>query len=283
MSSCTPTGQAAVDSEMKRENPEHPEAGLSGLASEQAYNTIVDLILCRDLRPGERTSVNLLATRLRLGRTPIKEAITRLQAEGVLSVAGRSGTTVKTIGAAEAAQLFALRRTLEEFAADFAVRNVTKRQLARLRELLKVMAATSVGKAAEDASAAARFVRANVAFHATLLGAAGNPFLDRLYGQLQLQAQIMSYLLHRGFDPAAAKKRQREHEGIVAALVAGNAGLLKQNLRNHAAGTEAVILRALEGSPSLERARPGSRTNPAGAACSAMRSGHKRPDARRTS
>ncbi len=253
---------------MKRANPGKPDAGLSGLASEQAYNTIVDLILCRDLRPGERTSVNLLAGRLHLGRTPIKEAITRLQAEGVLSVAGRSGTTVKSVGAAEAAQLFALRRTLEEFAAGFAVQNVTGQQLARLRELLREMAATSVGKGAADARAAARFVKANVAFHATLLGAAGNPFLDRLYGQLQLQAQIMTYLMHRGFDPAAAKKRQREHAGILAALVAGKAALLKQRLRSHAEGTEAVILRALEGSLAPERARrrprpPGARTNPA--------------------
>jgi len=267
---------------MKRAKPDRQDAGLPGLASELAYNTIVDLILCRDLRAGERTSVNLLASRLRLGRTPIKEAITRLQAEGVLSVAGRSGTTVNTIGAAEAAQLFALRRTLEEFAADFAVKNVTQRQISRLRKLLKEMAVTSIGKAAEDTRAAARFVRANVAFHATLLGAAGNPFLDRLYGQLQLQAQIMTYLLHRGFDPAAAKKRQREHEGIVAALVLGNAGLLKQRLRSHAAGTEAVILRSLEGSASAERARRG-RTNPARTARSAIRSAHKRPDARRTS
>jgi DNA-binding GntR family transcriptional regulator len=233
---------------MKRTNPRPPDVELSSSASEQAYNAIVDLILCRNLRPGERTSVNLLADRLRLGRTPIKEAITRLQAEGVLDVAGRSGTTVKSIGAAEAAQLFALRRTLEEFAADFAVQNFTKSHLARLRELLREMAATSVGAAAaEDVRAAARFVKANVAFHAMLLSAAGNPFLDRLYAQLQLQAQIMAYLIHRGFDPAAAKKRQREHEGIVAALEARNATLLKERLRNHAEGTETVILRALSG------------------------------------
>ncbi|WP_448044276.1 GntR family transcriptional regulator [Bradyrhizobium liaoningense] len=245
---------------MKRSKKKQPDAYPSGSASEQAYNAIVDLILCRDLRPGERTSVNLLADRLHLGRTPIKEAITRLQAEGVLSVAGRSGTTVNSIGATETVQLFALRRALEEFAADHAAQNVTRDDLAGLRQLLKEMASSSIERApSEDvARTAARFVKANVSFHALLLSLARNPFLDRLYAQLQLQAQIVTYLIHRGFDPAAAKKRQQEHEGIVAALEARNAHLLKERLRHHAEGTEAVILRALAThSSALQRPRSG--------------------------
>jgi len=66
-------------------------------ATGQAYEGVLDLVLHYELRPGERTSVNLLAERLKLGRTPVKEAITRLQTEGLLSVAGRSGTTVNVI------------------------------------------------------------------------------------------------------------------------------------------------------------------------------------------
>ena len=75
---------------MKTQEGERAEKELS--AADQAYNGIIDLVLHHELRPGERTSVNLLAARLNLGRTPVKEAITRLQTEGVLSVAGRSGT-----------------------------------------------------------------------------------------------------------------------------------------------------------------------------------------------
>ena len=82
-------------------------------ASDRAYSGIIDLVLHYELRSGERTSVNLLAKRLNLGRTPVKEAITRLQTEGLLSVAGRSGTIVKLINREETEQLFALRRALE--------------------------------------------------------------------------------------------------------------------------------------------------------------------------
>ena len=186
-------------------------------ASDQAYSRIVDLILTRELRSGERTSVNLLADRLTLGRTPIKEAVTRLQTEGVLSVVGRSGTTVKKIDAEEARQLFALRRLLEEFAADQAVKNITQSDIAQLKRLLKELRATAYDQS-DIIGSSANFVRANVAFHSIIVSAAGNPFLSRLYSQLQIQAQIMSYLLHRGYDTKAMQRSQAEHAEIVAAL-----------------------------------------------------------------
>jgi DNA-binding GntR family transcriptional regulator len=198
--------------------------------------------LNRGLRPGERTSANLLATRLGIGRTPIKEAITRLQTEGVLSVAGRSGTTVKTLGTTEAEQIFALRRTLEEFAADEAVKNVTRSDIKRLRELLREMRAASSEPGSVEATV--RFIRANVALHTTIVAAAGNPFLDRVYSQLHVHVQIVTYLAHRGYDPAAARRRQREHEGIVRALTARDANALKRLLKEHATATEGAILSA---------------------------------------
>ena len=85
-----------------------PQGERVSSGSDQAYSGIVDLILAGDLRPGERTSLGLLSERLKIGRAPVKEAITRLQADGILSVANRSGTTLKTMNAAETAQLMAL-------------------------------------------------------------------------------------------------------------------------------------------------------------------------------
>jgi DNA-binding GntR family transcriptional regulator len=216
-----------------------------GSASDEAYGKIVDLILTRDLRPGERTSVNLLANRLGLGKTPIKEAITRLQTEGVLTVVGRSGTTVKNINVEEARQLFALRRVLEEFAADEVVKNITPSDISSLQRLLKELKATSQDQS-DIIRSSANFIRANVAFHSIIVSAAANPFLSRLYSQLQIQAQIVTYLVHRGYDPKAARRRQAEHEEIVAALEERNARQLKRALRTHAETSENVILQSLE-------------------------------------
>jgi|SRR6185312_4411466 len=225
-----------------------PPAKEPRTATDQAYEDILDLLLHHELRPGERTSVNLLADRLQLGRTPIKEAITRLEAEGLLSVAGRSGTMVNVIDYTQAKQLFALRQVLEDFAAEEAVKNVTGEQIKRLKELTQEMRQQSLNS--DYSRSTIGFVSANVEFHALIVAAAGNPFLLRLYSQIQMQTQIVTYLIHRGYDPKAAERRQVEHESIVRALAARDGRALKANLRAHAQTTSKAILAALLAGPT---------------------------------
>ncbi|CAM5196840.1 DNA-binding GntR family transcriptional regulator OS=Castellaniella defragrans OX=75697 GN=HNR28_001954 PE=4 SV=1 [Castellaniella defragrans] len=211
--------------------------------ADQAYDAIIDLILSYQLRLGERTSVSQLADRLSLGRTPVKEAIARLESEGLLSVAGRSGTTVNDIDARTARQLFALRRVLENFAVDEAVLNVTDEDLRRIEGLLTEL----TWPQSESASLRrdlARYVRSNVRFHAAIVGCARNPTLDRLYAQVQLQAQIVVYLYRMGSDSTdrAVSNKYREHAAIYEALRERDARKLKTLLENHAESTETMVL-----------------------------------------
>jgi GntR family transcriptional regulator, rspAB operon transcriptional repressor len=224
---------------MKRTTEPTPQT-----ATEAAYAAIIDLILAHDLRPGERTSVIQLSEKLAIGRTPIKEAITRLEAEGVLSVAGRSGTTVKEIDAQRARHLFDLRKVLEQHAAESAAKNVLPHHVKQLKVLLEEMRASSI-KPADPHQASSRFIKANVRFHAIIIAAASNPVLDRLYAQLQMQVQIVTYLFHRGQDAGAARARHDEHVAIVQALEAKDGARLKRLLREHADTSEKAILRAL--------------------------------------
>ena len=214
-------------------------------AADLAYSGIIELVLNSELRPGERTSVNLLAARLDIGRTPVKEAITRLQTQGLLSVAGRSGTVVNRVDREQTQQLFALRRVLEDFAAESAVENVTQKQLSEIRRCLQKLGRSNT---------TAEFVRANVEFHSLIVAAAGNPFLIRFFSQLQIQLQIVTYLLRRGFDTKAAAARHREHEIIVKALEKRDAKALKDALRTHVMTTERAILATLTDSEKRERA-----------------------------
>ncbi len=214
-----------------------PNSELS--AADVAYGGIIDLVLNSELRPGERTSANLLAARLNVGRTPVKEAITRLQTEGLLSVAGRSGTMVNRIDRTQTEQLFAVRRSLEDFAADYAVQNVTAKDIQQIKKCLQKLGRSN---------STSEFVRANVEFHSLIVASAGNPFLIRFYSQLQIQLQIVTYLVRRGFDPKAADARQREHVTIVKALESRNARELKRALRSHVLTTERAILATLTNS-----------------------------------
>lgn len=202
-------------------------------AAEAAYTGIVDLLLNSELRPGERTSVYLLAERLQLGRTPVKEAITRLQNEGLLSVTGRSGTIVNKIDRNQAGQLLALRRTLEEFAAETAVQNVTDKDIRLLRKCL-----TKLGRPGSTSE----FVRVNTEFHSLIVSLAQNPFLSRFYAQLQIQMQVVAYLMERGANPKEVETRHKEHVAIVTALENRSAKDLKAALRSHVLTTERALL-----------------------------------------
>ena len=222
--------------------------------TDKAYNGILELVLGRQLRPGERTSVMLLASRLHLGRTPVKEAITRLQTEGLLSVSERSGTTVNAVDMAEAKQLFALRQVLEDFAAEQAVKHATQAQIKRLKDLAKQMRRQSVDSKGHSLLST-RFVNSNVSFHALVVAASGNQYLARLYTQIQMHVQIVTYLISRGDDPDAAAARQREHEAIVAALADRDAKRLKTALRVHAQTTARIILQHFDSdnAPALKK------------------------------
>jgi DNA-binding GntR family transcriptional regulator len=208
-----------------------PEKGPS--AADAAYNGIIDLVLNNELRPGERTSVYLLAGRLDIGRTPVKEAITRLQNEGLLSVTGRSGTVVNTVDRGQAAQLLALRRALEEFAAETAVANVTDKDIRHLKKCL-----AKLGRP----SSTSEFVRTNTEFHSLIVALAQNPFLVRAYAQLQIQMQVVTYLMERGVNPKEVATRQKEHVAIVAALESRDVKALKTALREHILTTDRAIL-----------------------------------------
>lgn len=223
--------------------------------ADAAYNAIVDLLFQHQLRPGEKTSVIALSKRVGLGRTPVKEAITRLQTEGVLSVAGRSGTIVNDFTTDQARLIFSVRSALEDFASDNVVKNITTKEVARLRKLVSQMGALSLGKNNSDRSVAT-FVRANVGFHRAIIAGAKNPYLDRMFAQVQVHQQILLYLQHRGFQPDAASQRQREHEDILKAIEKRDARKLRDLLRRH---SDAALSSILE-----ERSEKNKKKNPNG-------------------
>ncbi len=225
-------------------------------ANEDAYRAILDMVLNQELRSGERTSVNLLAARLRMGKTPIKEAIIRLRTEGLLTVSGRSGTTINEVSPSQAIEMFEARHLLEDFVSDAIIENISEQQLSRLNILLRTMRKLSIER---TSNLSAEFVHANKAFHLLIVASSGNATISRLYEQLQIHAQIMSYLLANQADPvAAAEKRQKEHEEIVRAIEKRDAALLRKLLRAHTAAPQKIILGRLSVREARQEGRPRS-------------------------
>lgn len=153
--------------------------------SSKAYEEIHRLIVSGDLPSTEMISEAALAKRLRISRTPVREAVRQLTQEGLLEQIPRYGTVIRKLDRRDLAELYHVREALESHAAAQAAEKLTERQLAQLALLVDAM--REIGKAANGAGsrdlareAVAKFMGVDKAFHMLILEAAGNRRLIKI-------------------------------------------------------------------------------------------------------
>lgn len=99
-----------------------------------AYDKIKELILNEDIGPGEIVSENQLAEYLGMSRTPVREAIRRLEAEGILVSRQGFGTIVKMLTLKDIEDIFEVREAMELIASETAIKNITEQEIKEVRE-----------------------------------------------------------------------------------------------------------------------------------------------------
>jgi DNA-binding GntR family transcriptional regulator len=184
-------------------------------ASGTAFNWLRDAILSGRLRPGQALSENEIAQRLGVSRTPVREAIIRLEGEGLLTVRPQVGTTVAPIDVEAVADVQFLREAIECRTVALAAQNVTAADAKALRALLK-----------EQARIAARgdhatFVPLDDEMHRRLVAMAGRPNVWRAVEEAKAQLDRVRFLSLE--DPAWLATIHRQHEEIVDRVVANDA------------------------------------------------------------
>lgn len=161
--------------------------------------------------PGERLTEEGLATRYRVSRIPVREALRTLESEGFVHSRPYAGTFVAELSEAEAEDLLGIRLLMEPFGAERAALRRTPVQLATLELLIaEAREALAAGSAAGPAGLAAL----NTRFHRVLAEASGSPTLAALVAQLGYK---ISWVYSLGLPKRAAESWD-EHEGIVQAL-----------------------------------------------------------------
>ena len=99
-----------------------------------AYDKIKELILNEDIGPGEIVSENQLAEYLGMSRTPVREAIRRLEAVGILVSRQGFGTIVKMLTLKDIEDIFEVREAMELIASETAIKNITEQEIKEVRE-----------------------------------------------------------------------------------------------------------------------------------------------------
>ncbi len=179
---------------------------------EAAYDRLLASIREGDFRPGDRLREEDAAARLAMSRTPVREALRRLEADGIVEHRPRTGAVVRRLGHAEVVELYEMRIVLERTAADMAARHGTEAEFDALDELNRNIA----GERANPAAAAAT----NQDFHRGIYLACRNRFL------LEAARALNNSLLLLGPTTYTGKGRidvvVNEHQAIIDALRAGD-------------------------------------------------------------
>ncbi|WP_424812962.1 GntR family transcriptional regulator [Roseococcus sp. YIM B11640] len=199
------------------------EAALS--LGERAYRQLRESIVRGELPPGRKISERGLATALGISAQPVREALRRLEQDGMVVTLPRSGSVVAEV-AGQLGELGRIRAALEGVAAALAAERLDTAAYATLGHLLQRMKA---GTAAADREA---LDEANEEFHALIHRATGNPFLIRSLSSLRAYDHLGR---HRavGSTPRDLPKALREHQGIVAALKRRDPALAEARMRHH--------------------------------------------------
>jgi len=190
---------------------------------DQIAQHLRDLITSGELARGERVHQDDLAARFDVSTTPVREALRELQAEGLLTGEPHRGVRVASVDLEELKSVYVMRRLLEPYALQRASMNVSRTDLASVREIVATMA-----RAVEDGDD--ETVRQmNREFHFFLYARSGIPGLFRTIQQLWVSFpwDVLQVLEDRA--PASV----REHETILAALSNGTMDEVRSALEEH--------------------------------------------------
>lgn len=171
-----------------------PEAAASSLSmAERAYQTLRDRLITLDIRPGDPINDGQLATELDAGRTPVREAIKRLEMDHLVISYPRRGTFATIVDITELAEVSELRRVLEPLAARKAAHTATP----ELREELRSLAA-AVRALEGQRPDKYELMRYDLAVHRLVYRAAGNRHLEETLIRLgNLATRIWCLVLDR--------------------------------------------------------------------------------------
>ncbi|SFL39285.1 GntR family transcriptional regulator [Geodermatophilus ruber] len=202
-------------------------------------STLRDLIMGGELTPGARLGEVELAERLGVSRTPVREALSRLAAEGLVEVVPNRGARVVTWTVAELEGVFDLRSSLEPQLTAHAVPHATPADVDALEDLARRMLAVGSPGPGQDLDA---LVPLNRAFHDRLVALAAHPTLATA-----LAAAIHPPIVRRNFltyDEASLRRSLAHHLEIVAAMRAGDPDWARAVMTSHIANARAVMVRA---------------------------------------
>jgi len=203
---------------------------------EMVFESLREAIILGRLKPGERLMEIQLAEEMGVSRTPVREAIRKLELEGFVVMVPRKGAYVAGISLKDIADVFEVRAALEGLAAGLAAERITEEEMDELeRSLFKISTGVE-----EDFNA---IVEGDSSFHDLIYKASRNQRLVSII--THLKEQIHRFRMTSLSQPGRTKIALDEHKMIVEAICDRNVELAQTLAREHVENAEQSLLNAL--------------------------------------
>jgi DNA-binding GntR family transcriptional regulator len=202
------------------------QATLYTTSADYVYSTLRREIITKRITSGTRLPEVAIASRLKVSRTPVREALRRLASEGLVLIIPNSGARVASPSRKEMEDAYVVREELECLAIRLACPRVTDRHMRRLEECI-----LEEERAFEERNLE-RYLEVNEAFHRIITDAAGNRVLKEYVENILARTNV--YIVF--YDPfyiVESNPSVGEHRSIIEALKARDEELAVERMRNH--------------------------------------------------
>jgi GntR family transcriptional regulator, rspAB operon transcriptional repressor len=184
--------------------------------TQTVYKLLRGKIANHDFAPGERLQLNALSTQLGVSRTPVRDALNQLAAEGLIEIRPRRGTFIAQVDLDTVSELYQVRLMIDTSVGTLLAQRLTPRQTRSLSRLLDKLVSLVDGNRYVDFGA---YLEADRAFHSAIVRLLGNRRLSALYEEINLPLWLVRAQQDAG-APRDARSSLAEHRAILLALEA---------------------------------------------------------------
>ena len=210
-------------------------------STDKAYAAIYEALTLGRLRPGEHLAEERLAREIGVSRTPVREALRRLSAEGFVEFMPNHGGKVPSLSLDDIGEIFDLRAILESYAASLAARKINAAQLREMSELCDAMEKAFAKRRGDYIEVISTH---NRRFHRILLEAARGQRLSRLLPQV-IEMPLMLDTYSR-FSTSDMNRSMRHHRELTEALAAHDADWAAAIMRVHIQSARNTYLESIK-------------------------------------
>lgn len=228
---------------------------MKSVNSDVAYDYIRKRILSGEYPAGRSLATNTLSTEIGVSRTPVRDALRQLEADGLVTITARLGASVKTMDLTEFREMCGLRLALETHAAGLAASNRTESDLQEIAYALEAMRTLTekIVHAPQEEPLLGELRKEDVRFHVAIMTAAKNNLMKKEILRLHLINRVVASPTPVGPDPVAARSERdrrrgevmRSHEEIYEAIQRSDAAAAKAAMEQHIQDIIDTTLRAM--------------------------------------